>query len=251
MVPDEVNVYLWRKGFHLLFPMRGKDHWRIVGILPPELRDRDDLRFEDVMPSLRSEAGAGLVLQDLHLVLHLPHPPSQRRALPRPPLLPARRRGAHPQPGRRAGHEHRPAGCLQPGLEAGAGGRGPGRTRRCSTPTRPSACRSRGGCCNTTDRALPAGRVRQLACRPVAHAGPGPARRLRDEPRAHPGAGLPHRLADRHPLPRRARCRRSLDGLPDGAPRAGDRFPWLRLQAATPTGRSRTCSRRSTTRTST
>ena len=34
MVPDEVNVYLWRTGFHLLFPMRGKDHWRIVGILP-------------------------------------------------------------------------------------------------------------------------------------------------------------------------------------------------------------------------
>ncbi len=34
MVPDEVNVYLWREGFHLLFPMRGKDHWRIVGILP-------------------------------------------------------------------------------------------------------------------------------------------------------------------------------------------------------------------------
>ena len=34
MVPDEVNVYLWRKGFHLFFPMRGKDHWRIVGILP-------------------------------------------------------------------------------------------------------------------------------------------------------------------------------------------------------------------------
>jgi 2-polyprenyl-6-methoxyphenol hydroxylase-like FAD-dependent oxidoreductase len=35
MVPDEVNIYLWEKGFHLLFPMRGKDHWRIVGILPP------------------------------------------------------------------------------------------------------------------------------------------------------------------------------------------------------------------------
>ena len=43
MVPDEVNVYLWREGFHLLFPMRGKDHWRIVGILPPPLRDRDDV----------------------------------------------------------------------------------------------------------------------------------------------------------------------------------------------------------------
>ena len=60
MVPDEVNVYLWREGFHLLFPMRGKDHWRIVGILPRSLRDRDDVTFEAVMPSLRSEADAGL-----------------------------------------------------------------------------------------------------------------------------------------------------------------------------------------------
>ena len=38
MVPDEVNVYLWREGFHLLFPMRGTDHWRIVGIVPEPLR---------------------------------------------------------------------------------------------------------------------------------------------------------------------------------------------------------------------
>ncbi len=34
MVPDELNVYLWREGFHLFFPMRGIDHWRVVGILP-------------------------------------------------------------------------------------------------------------------------------------------------------------------------------------------------------------------------
>src|SRR4029077_5229518 len=60
MVPDEVNVYLWREGFHLLFPMRGKNHWRIVGILPPDLRARSDVKFETVVPSLRNEAGASL-----------------------------------------------------------------------------------------------------------------------------------------------------------------------------------------------
>jgi hypothetical protein len=60
MVPDEVNVFLWREGFHLFFPMRGKDHWRIVGILPPTLRDSDDVKFEAAIPSLRREAGAGL-----------------------------------------------------------------------------------------------------------------------------------------------------------------------------------------------
>ena len=60
MVPDSVNVYLWRQGFHLFFPMRGADHWRLVGILPVELRNRNDVSFESVIPSLRSEAGAGL-----------------------------------------------------------------------------------------------------------------------------------------------------------------------------------------------
>src|SRR6266480_1477190 len=47
MVPDVLNVYLWR----------------IVGILPPHLRGRDDLTFEDTIPSLRHEAGAELSFQ--------------------------------------------------------------------------------------------------------------------------------------------------------------------------------------------
>ena len=63
MVADEINVYLWHEGFHLFFPMRGTDHWRVVGILPPELRSRDDLTFEAVVPSVRQEAGSGLQFQ--------------------------------------------------------------------------------------------------------------------------------------------------------------------------------------------
>jgi 2-polyprenyl-6-methoxyphenol hydroxylase-like FAD-dependent oxidoreductase len=60
MVPDELNVYLWPQGFHLFFPMRGSNHWRVVGIVPPELREKADLTFDDVAPSVRAEAGAGL-----------------------------------------------------------------------------------------------------------------------------------------------------------------------------------------------
>jgi 2-polyprenyl-6-methoxyphenol hydroxylase-like FAD-dependent oxidoreductase len=63
MVPDEVNVYLFKDGFHLLFPMRGKDHWRIAGILPQALRDKPDLKFDAVIPSLHSEAGEGLSIK--------------------------------------------------------------------------------------------------------------------------------------------------------------------------------------------
>lgn len=60
MVADEVNVYLWRSGFHLFFPMRGEDHWRIVGILPASLRDTKDVTFDAVIPSLQGEAGTRL-----------------------------------------------------------------------------------------------------------------------------------------------------------------------------------------------
>jgi 2-polyprenyl-6-methoxyphenol hydroxylase-like FAD-dependent oxidoreductase len=61
MVPDEVNVFLWEQGFDLFFPMRGQDHWRIVGILPAALRGRDDVGFEDVLPSVREQLRSPLV----------------------------------------------------------------------------------------------------------------------------------------------------------------------------------------------
>jgi 2-polyprenyl-6-methoxyphenol hydroxylase-like FAD-dependent oxidoreductase len=60
MRPGELNVYLWKDGFHLFFPMRGKDRWRVIGILPQHLRQRDDLTFEEVVPDIRQEAGAAL-----------------------------------------------------------------------------------------------------------------------------------------------------------------------------------------------
>ena len=63
MAPEVLNVYLWRTGFHLLFPMRGTDHWRIVGILPPNLRGRDNLTFEETIPTLRHEVGTELSFQ--------------------------------------------------------------------------------------------------------------------------------------------------------------------------------------------
>lgn len=60
MVPDEINVFLWKESFHLFFPMRGDNHWRIVGILPPALRGRKDVVFDEVMPSLLGETGLDL-----------------------------------------------------------------------------------------------------------------------------------------------------------------------------------------------
>jgi 2-polyprenyl-6-methoxyphenol hydroxylase-like FAD-dependent oxidoreductase len=63
MVPEELNGYLWPDGFHLLFPMRGANRWRVIGILPPHLRAKSNITFEDLLPSLRREAGTALVFQ--------------------------------------------------------------------------------------------------------------------------------------------------------------------------------------------
>jgi 2-polyprenyl-6-methoxyphenol hydroxylase-like FAD-dependent oxidoreductase len=63
MKPGEVNVYMWQDGFHLFFPMRGKDRWRAIGILPKELRGKPELTFEEVIPAVRKEAGANLTFR--------------------------------------------------------------------------------------------------------------------------------------------------------------------------------------------
>jgi hypothetical protein len=60
MRQGELNVYLWRDGFHLFFPMRGTQRWRVIGILPKTLRGRDGLTFDALVPSIRREAGGDL-----------------------------------------------------------------------------------------------------------------------------------------------------------------------------------------------
>ena len=64
MKQGELNVYLWQDGFHLFFPMRGKDRWRVIGILPKALRNRDDLAFDEVIPAIQYEAGSGVTFKE-------------------------------------------------------------------------------------------------------------------------------------------------------------------------------------------
>jgi 2-polyprenyl-6-methoxyphenol hydroxylase-like FAD-dependent oxidoreductase len=63
LVPDELNVFLWRDGFTLLFPMPGINRWRVIGILPEALGGRPDVTFDDVVPSLRRDGGEALSFQ--------------------------------------------------------------------------------------------------------------------------------------------------------------------------------------------
>ncbi|HEU4647591.1 MAG TPA: FAD-dependent monooxygenase [Gemmatimonadales bacterium] len=228
MVPGEINVYVWRQGFHLFFPMRGADHWRVVGILPPELRGRDDLKFDDVIPSLRQEAGAGLSFQNCSWfsTYHIHHRRAERFRDRRCFLLGD------------AAHIHSPVGAqgMNTGLQdaynlgwklalVAAGAATPALLDSYESERIPVAERL----LSTTDAAFSV---------IVSDGWRGALFRTRIMPKA---AALAMRLAAVRRFAfrtiaqigiryRRSQLSETLPGMPDDAPRAGDRFPWLRLE---------------------
>ena len=228
MVPDELNIYFWRDGFHLFFPMRGTDHWRIVGIVPPALRARDDLALDDVIPSIRDEAGAGVALQNCSwFSTYRIHHRRAERFRDRSCFLLGD-----------AAHIHSPVGAqgMNTGLQDAynlawklalvvAGGAGVALLDSYENERIPVARRL----LSTTDRmfslvvsdtrlaglfrtrilanvmalAMRVERIQKLAFRTISQTGI----RYPDSPLSE-----------------------TLPGLPEAAPRAGDRFPWLRLK---------------------
>jgi 2-polyprenyl-6-methoxyphenol hydroxylase-like FAD-dependent oxidoreductase len=228
MVPDELNVYLWRKGFHLFFPMRGTDHWRVVGIVPAALRGRDDLTLDDMIPSIYEEAGSAVAFQrcSWFSTYRLHHRRAERFRDRRCFLLGD------------AAHIHSPVGAqgmntgLQDAYNLGwklalvvSGGAGaalldsyeaeriPVAQRLLSTTDRAFSLvvsdRSLAGMFRT--RVLPKifalamtlEKIQQLAFRTISQTG------IR-----YPDSSLSE----------------TMPGLPASAPQAGDRFPWLRLK---------------------
>jgi 2-polyprenyl-6-methoxyphenol hydroxylase-like FAD-dependent oxidoreductase len=227
MVRDELNIYLWRDGFHLFFPMRGGDHWRIVGIVPQGMRGREDLKLDDVMPSIREEAGAAVEVMNCtwFSTYRIHHRRAERFRDRRCFLLGD------------AAHIHSPVGAqgmntgLQDAYNLGwklalvvSGAASVDLLDSYEAERMPVARRL----LSTTDRAFSvvvsdtrlAGllrthiaarflalamrveRIRLLAFRTISQTGI-----------AYPDSPLSE----------------TLPGLPDAAPRAGDRFPWLRL----------------------
>jgi 2-polyprenyl-6-methoxyphenol hydroxylase-like FAD-dependent oxidoreductase len=228
MVPDEVNVYLWRQGFHLFFPLRGKDHWRLVGILPVSLRGRDDVKFEEVIPSLRGEAGAALSFRTCTwFSTYRIHHRSAARFRDRRCFLLGD-----------AAHIHSPVGAqgmntgLQDAYNLGwkltlvVKGRADAALLDSYEEERLPVARR---LLNTTDRAFRlivsdswlAGLLRtQILARIAAFA----MSRQRIQ-------NFAFRVVSQTSIHyRKSPLSTSLDGLPDTAPRAGDRFPWLRLK---------------------
>jgi 2-polyprenyl-6-methoxyphenol hydroxylase-like FAD-dependent oxidoreductase len=228
MVPDEVNVYLWRDGFHLLFPMRGKDHWRIVGILPPPLRNRDDVTFEAVIPSLQKEVGTGLSFRTCtwFSTYRIHHRCASRFHDRRCFLLGD------------AAHIHSPVGAqgMNTGLQDAYNlawklalvvkGRADAALLASYEDERVPVARR---LLNTTDRAFRlvvsdswlAGLLRtEVLARIAAFA-------MSRERIQRFAFSLVSQIGIKYP---NSPLSQSLEGLPESAPRAGDRFPWLRLK---------------------
>ena len=228
MVPDELNVYLWRQGFHVFFPMRGTDHWRVVGILPPNLRGRDDLTFEDVAPSVRQVAGSGLSFQacSWYSTYRIHHRRAPRFRDRRAFLLGD------------AAHIHSPVGAqgMNTGLQDAynlawklalvvSGRAGAALLDSYEDERIPVAKRL----LSTTDRAFSlvvsdawlAGQFRTRVFAKVLAFAMGLERVRRLAFRTISQIGIRYRNS---PLSE------TSGSLPDAAPRAGDRFPWLRLK---------------------
>jgi 2-polyprenyl-6-methoxyphenol hydroxylase-like FAD-dependent oxidoreductase len=228
MVPDEVNVYLLRGGFHLLFPMRGKDHWRVVGILPPSLRERDDLTFETVIPLLRKEAETGLSFTGCSWfsTYRIHHRAASRFRDRRCFVLGD------------AAHIHSPVGAqgMNTGLQDAYNlawklalvveGRADAELLASYEDERVPVARR---LLNTTDRAFRlavsdswlAGVLRTKVIARIA------AFAMSRERIQKFAFRLVSQIGIKYP---NSSLSQSLDDLPEGAPRAGDRFPWLRLK---------------------
>ena len=228
MVQDEVNVYLWQEGFHLLFPMRGKDHWRIVGILPATLRDRVDVTFEAVIPSLRKEAGAGLSFKTCtwFSTYRIHHRSASRFRDRRCFLLGD------------AAHIHSPVGAqgMNTGLQDAYNlawklalvvkDRAQAALLDSYEEERVPVARR---LLNTTDRAFRlvvsdsrlAGLLRTKILARIAAFAMSRERIQTAAFRVVSQTGIHYRKSS---------LSKSLEGLPESAPRGGDRFPWLRLK---------------------
>ena len=132
--PASCTSSLDQAEFIAVFPLKREGHARLVGIVRDEARDARATGSPGTTSSTRPARPHGHRRRARELVLDVPRAPSRRGSVPAGTGLPAGRRRAHPQPRRRAGHEHRHRRRGEPGVEAG--GRAQGARRRAPFSTR-------------------------------------------------------------------------------------------------------------------
>jgi 2-polyprenyl-6-methoxyphenol hydroxylase-like FAD-dependent oxidoreductase len=60
LTPDYVNLYLSKSDFCAFFPMPDDDNYRILGNLPPELEDKENITIDDILPHINSITASNL-----------------------------------------------------------------------------------------------------------------------------------------------------------------------------------------------
>ena len=207
--------------------MRGKDHWRIVGILPPALRNADDVQFEAVLPSLRNEAGAVSIKSCTWFSTYRIHHRCASRFRDRRCFLLGD-----------AAHIHSPVGAqgMNTGLQDAYNlawklalvvkGKADAALLDSYEEERLPVARR---LLHTTDRAFRlvvsdswlAGLLRTKILARIAAFAMTLERLQKLAFRTVSQTGIEYR---------KSALSKSLEGLPDSAPQSGDRFPWLRLK---------------------
>ena len=236
--PDELNVYLVARRVPPVLP--DERDQSVAGDRHPARRaaGKDDVTFDDLVPRSLQVGGAGLSFTACHWFSTYRIHHRCTRALPRPPLLPARRRRARAQSDGRTGHEHRACRTRTTWRGSWRWSSRIARTTRCSTPTRPSGVRCAPNCSrpptarsgsSSPRTGLPGCFARSIIPRVAAFAMKRSART--DEQRSMTLSQIGIRY-------RESPLSQTLADVPESAPQAGDRFPWLRLTFQ-PTGSAR------------
>ncbi len=118
---DELSIFIPEAGLVAAFPM-GNRRFRVLATERHTFaHDAPAPTLDDMHAMWSHSVPIPVLMRDLQWSSRFRiNSRALTRLLMRKHLL-CRRRGAHPQPGRRPGHEHRHAGRHQPGLEDGAG----------------------------------------------------------------------------------------------------------------------------------
>jgi 2-polyprenyl-6-methoxyphenol hydroxylase-like FAD-dependent oxidoreductase len=62
---DELFIFLIKKGFILFFPMEGKGHYRIVGILPDKTEADSNFKFEEIENELKEKMEVSVTFEEV------------------------------------------------------------------------------------------------------------------------------------------------------------------------------------------
>ena len=206
---DHMRLFLRGRALAIYLPLKGKDVGRIIAIdpvesnkdAPVEAQGSSELSLDEVEACPSRCVWPRHQAQRSRLDHALSHSSSGREQVRRGTGLRGRRRGAHPQPGRRAGHEHGPSGRRQSGMEAGPGAQGPcagspaGHVSLRALADRPEGAELHRQALRGHELAV------GLGGSPAQHAGSS-ARGNALQERHHSRPGVSLRVAARHSLPR-------------------------------------------------